>query len=116
MLCKNIEVGKRAAVTGQHPAEDEYELVGHHMWVHFSFVLLEHCGVGGAQSKFTLYCLGLPRELCHHFDGYLIGEEWLKFLNGPFALLTDVFDAMWTIMDNLAWNLADVFRSVEKVR
>lgn len=115
MLCKNIEIGKRA--TGQHPADDTYELVGHHTWVHFSFVLIEHCDdASGATSKFTLYCLGLPRELSHHFDGYLIGEDWLKFLDGPFALLTDVFDAMWTIVDNLAWNLANVFRGVEKVQ
>jgi hypothetical protein len=62
-----------------------------------------------------LICFNAPQQLIDRFEGRLHDTEWRSVLKNPFDLWIVVIDKLFVWMDAQAWNLADVFRGIEKV-
>ena len=64
----------------------------------------------------TLICFNAPPQLINRFKRLLDNTEWRNVLQSPFDLWIVVIDELFARMDIQAWNLADVFRGIERVR
>jgi hypothetical protein len=62
-----------------------------------------------------LICFSPPPRLIGRFIRLLHNEEWRCVLKNPFDLWVVVVDEVFAQMDTQAWNLADVFRGIERV-
>jgi len=63
----------------------------------------------------TLICFNPPPQLIGRFRRLLHNREWRNILENPFDLWVVVIDELFALMDAQAWNLADVFRGIERV-
>jgi hypothetical protein len=63
----------------------------------------------------TLICFSPPSQLIDRFKRLLRNKEWRNVLENPFDLWIVVIDELFALMDAQAWNLADVFRGIERV-
>lgn len=63
----------------------------------------------------TLICFSPPSQLIDRFKRLLHNNEWRNVLENPFDLWVVVIDELFALMDAQTWNLADVFRGIERV-
>jgi hypothetical protein len=69
----------------------------------------------GSEKNVTLICFNPPPQLIERFGRLWHNKEWRNVLDNPFDLWTVVIDELFMHMDLQAWNLADVFRGIERV-
>lgn len=77
-------------------------------WLDSSYVLIEQRGCLGV----TLLCFGVTESLEEHFDELRPNRE---FFDQPWSILVVVLESIFVEIDQVAWKLADVFRSTEEV-
>lgn len=62
----------------------------------------------------TLLCFGASQELAARFVRLKTSNSWREVLQDPFLLHVIIFDELYIMLDKIAWNLADVFRPMER--
>jgi hypothetical protein len=103
--------GKTGTVTQTH---------ADYAWVRSSFFLRVEPQQSNTESMtqntVILICFGSSFELQSRFRDLLNNINWSEAVKDPFTLLSIVIEDLSIRVDNIGWNLADVFRNEETVR
>ncbi|QUC17607.1 uncharacterized protein UV8b_01848 [Ustilaginoidea virens] len=117
-LCKNIDVEQVSPHAGpsiveSHPANAEPLSQDNWTWLRSAFFLKS--GVGGPPAPcITLVCFGASASLEQRFRDLAASPSWTQCLDAPYNLLVVVLDELFLEMNDQAWRLADVFRTIEQ--
>lgn len=83
-------------------------------WITSDFFIHVRHGKDGTNSCVTLLCFGAPQPLVDRFQRLLKHDKWEDAVREPYVLFDIIYDELYTVVDSLAWRLADVFRPMER--
>lgn len=119
-LCRNLATQKfgnelRFVDLGQQPV-GQGAAGKNWMWILCDFVVhVEYASKNSSEPALvTLLCFGAPKGLVARFERLLNNAACVDVLDEPYLLFDIIYDELFQLIDTLAWDLADVFRPVEK--
>jgi hypothetical protein len=88
-------------------------------WIRSSYFLRvepkTHGTTTQGQNVVTLLCFGASGPLISRFRSLLTDANWSEGMNDPYSLVSIVLNDLTLQVDLVAWDLAQIFREVEKV-